>query len=131
MRARQSGLQRERAWAETSRNASDAIFAAGITMLAVKTIAARSQEPVFHRKKTPERIVSLWLSKSEPLSITGSTLAGMYRIAAEMRNAHVRMRLPGLRACRCAPQRAHAGCARPLARLRRRQVSQRRSPSRA
>src|SRR3982751_1796698 len=99
MRARQSGLQPERACADMSRNASDAIFAAGITMLAVKTIAARSHDPVSHRKNTPERIVSLWLSNREPLSITGSTLAGMYRIAAEMRNAHVRIRLPGLRAC--------------------------------
>src|SRR5688572_11801547 len=57
-------------------------------------------------------IVSFCAPKSELVYMTGSTFAGMYRITAEMRNAHVRVTLSGLRKWSVAPQRGHhAACA--------------------
>ena len=65
--ARRRGRQRHRPCAANSRKASDTIFTAGTTMLATKMITAITQEPVRHMYWAPLRIVSLWVSKSEPL----------------------------------------------------------------
>ena len=81
------------------------ILSIGTAMLAMKTTTASGHEPEVQRYTTPVRIVSFCAPNSELVSIIGSMLAGMYRIIAAIRNAHVRARLSGLRKCRCAPQR--------------------------
>jgi hypothetical protein len=54
-----------------------ASFASGTTMLAKKMSAASGHDPVTTRNTTPLMMVSVCAPNSEPVSITGRTLAGI------------------------------------------------------
>ena len=88
-------------------------------MLAMKRMTASGHDPSIQRNTTPLMMVSVSEPKREPEIMTGRRLAGMMRMNAAMRRAHVRLRLSGLRVCRTAPQRVHTrSCAEPAGRWR-------------
>ncbi len=65
--------------------------------LAIRTMTASGHDPEVHRYTTPDMIVSLSVDTSVYVVSTGSRLAGAYRMAAAISNAHVRSIDRGLR----------------------------------
>ena len=93
--------------AESNHTVIEIILALGTKILALKIINATSLSPSRHMKMMPLKIVfiSVWMGLAE--TMINKLLAGMYKMAAAIKNAVDKAKLLGRRANKSAPQTPH------------------------